>query len=443
MHYPENLAQLKEIIASARERKVGLVPRSSGGESIHGASVNAAAETVSFEKMNEIMAVNRHDRYIRVQPGVTFAQILPEVEKAGLRLNMPFLPRGNKSLVASALEREAVTVPKYQFDYTDPLLNVEVVYGTGEDLRSGSAAGPGPAEETKADKVSPWGPGTIDYLRFLMGAEGTMGFVTWATMKAELTPSLSRTYYVESDDVGALMALAHKLLFKRIPDECIILNNVSLAAAFTDGGEEEKAAAEKSAAWTLICKVCGFDRYPEERVEIYGGYFEDCCREIGLSYADVPACGSEMAKIIEAKLGKCDERETYWKLRRGAVSEVLFLAPPSKAESLVQCGLGSLADYDAANLGVVIQPQVQGRAFRVEYELFHGKGEDVSDIKSKAEKALFEEGAFFDRPYGELAKLVYDENSQETALLRKMKAIFDPDGILNPGKLCFEEVRNG
>ncbi|MBR5490692.1 MAG: FAD-binding protein, partial [Oscillospiraceae bacterium] len=79
MHYPENLAQLKEIITSARERKVGLVPRSSSGESIHGASVNEAAEIVSFEKMNKIMAVNRHDRYIRVQSGVTFAQLLPEV----------------------------------------------------------------------------------------------------------------------------------------------------------------------------------------------------------------------------------------------------------------------------------------------------------------------------------------------------------------------------
>ena len=443
MHYPENLAQLKEIITSARERKVGLVPRSSSGESIHGASVNEAAEIVSFEKMNKIMAVNRHDRYIRVQSGVTFAQLLPEVEKEGLRLNVPFLPRGSKSVVASALEREAVTVPKYQFDYTDPLLNVEVVYGTGEDLRSGSAAGPGPAEETKADKVSPWGPGTIDYLRFLMGAEGTMGFVTWATMKAELAPTLSRSYYVESGDLGALMALANKLLFKRIPDECIILNNVALAAAFTDGGQEELSAAENSAPWTLICKVCGFERYPEERVEIYGGYFEDCCKELGLSFAGAPACGSEMAEKIEAMLGKCDERETYWKLRRGGIDEVLFLAPPSKAEGCVKCGLSALEAYDSANLGVVIQPQVQGRAYRVEFELFHGKDEDVSAVKAEAEKALFAEKAFFDRPYGELSGLVYDENSQETALLRKMKAIFDPDGILNPGKLCFEEVRNG
>ena len=99
-----------------------------------------------------------------------------EMAKAGLRLNHPFLPRANKSVTASMLEREGVLVPKYQYDYTDPFLTAEVVYGNGEVFHTGSAAGPGPQEELQADMVCPWGPGSIDFNRFLCGAQG---YVAW------------------------------------------------------------------------------------------------------------------------------------------------------------------------------------------------------------------------------------------------------------------------
>jgi len=204
MHYPENMTQVKEIISSARKRGVGLVPVSSSAPHIHGGTVNEKAERVSFEKMKKIMAINRHDRYVRVEAGVSFAELLPKVKEAGLRLNMPFLPRGGKSVLASALEREGVILPKYQFDYTDPLLNLGIVYGSGEEMRTGSAAGPVPMEESTADMVSPWGPGTVDYMRFLVGAQGTMGLACWATLKAEIAASMSRLFFVESDELEPL-----------------------------------------------------------------------------------------------------------------------------------------------------------------------------------------------------------------------------------------------
>ena len=51
MHYPKNAEELKNIIIAARDSGTALVPVSSGAPHIHGASVNATAETVSFEKM--------------------------------------------------------------------------------------------------------------------------------------------------------------------------------------------------------------------------------------------------------------------------------------------------------------------------------------------------------------------------------------------------------
>ena len=46
-------------------------------------------------------------------------------------------------------------------------------------------------------------------------------------------------------------------------------------------------------------------------------------------------------------------------------------------------------------------------------------------------------GAYFSRPYGSWARPVYNRDAAARDSLRKVKAIFDPNGVLNPGKLCF------
>ncbi|NIR13642.1 MAG: hypothetical protein GWN86_06715 [Desulfobacterales bacterium] len=46
-------------------------------------------------------------------------------------------------------------------------------------------------------------------------------------------------------------------------------------------------------------------------------------------------------------------------------------------------------------------------------------------------------GALFTRPYGDLADLVYEKTSSYTTALKKVKNLFDPNNIMNPGRLCF------
>ena len=439
MIYAENLEQLQEVIRTAAANGKGLVPVSSGAPHIHGASENTSAETVSFEKMDRILKTDRRNRYARVEAGVTFGQLLPEMEKAGLRLNHPFLPRADKSVTASMLEREGVMVPKYQYDYTDPLLTVEVVYGTGEVFRTGSAAGPGSPEELTADMVCPWGPGSIDFLRFLCGAQGTMGFVTWATLKAEVKPAQSKLFFVESETAEPLTKLVNELTLQRIPDDCIILNAVNFGAAFGKDEADAKTLREKAAPWTLICRISGYERYPEERIGIYTGYLKDTCAAAGLRALESPSALPDIAAAVDARISDCDRSETYWKMRRGGCREILFLAPPSKTPALVALMEKELAALPAELRGITLQPQVQGRAFRVECDCFYAAAEQEKTLAvcAAAEKALFAAGAYFDRPYGELPALVYAAQPEATEALRKVKAVFDPAGILNRGKLCF------
>jgi FAD/FMN-containing dehydrogenase len=50
---------------------------------------------------------------------------------------------------------------------------------------------------------------------------------------------------------------------------------------------------------------------------------------------------------------------------------------------------------------------------------------------------MLRQGAFFSRPYGIWANMAYNRDAQTTEVLRKLKDIFDPHNVMNPGKLCF------
>ena len=434
MLFPENTQQVCDIIRRARETGTGLVALSSQPPHFHGASENAEAETVCFSKMDRIMKIDRRSRYARVEPGVTFGTLIPELKAQGMRLNLPFLARAGKSAAASALEREAVLMPKYQYDYPDPLLTVETVFGTGDVFRTGSAAGPGSYEENRADKVLPWGPGNIDYLRFHSAAQGTIGFVTWATLKTEILPSASRLFFISAERASQLTGLANTLCRRRIPDECVILNRENFAAAFSNDAAEEETL-RGCAPWIMLCRVCGYDRYPEERLAIYDGYVRDLCTEAGLNAETACPLLPGLEERIEEMLTDCDRRPVSWKLRRGAQRELLMVAAPSKTAAVI----GIIRDR-LPSAGLTVQPQVQGRAFRIECNL---RFEDRQGAAEKQEDALYQlaeqlagAGAYFDRPYGKLTQLVYGDPVSVEAM-RKVKQIFDPDGILNPGKLCY------
>ncbi len=434
MLYPETVEDVRRIILEARQSGRGLVPLSSGPPHFHGGSVNPDAETVCFSQMDRIMKIDRRSRYCRVEPGVTFGDLIPKLAESGMRLNMPFLPRANKSVLASVLEREGVLIPKYQYDYPDPLLTVEAVFGTGDIMHTGSASGPGPVEENRSDMVLPWGPATIDYYRLFTAAQGTFGFLTWGTMKTEVLPSMSSLFFVQSEELKPLTDLVNEICRNRIPDECIILDRASFADAFSDN-DAERTALAGAGAWILLIRVCGYDRYPEERVAIYEGYVADACAQFGLTCEKEPAFLPFPADKIDRMLTDCDRREVYWKERRGVRKELLMLAPPSKTPGIAVAIRAGLPEAD-----IIVQPQVQGRAFRIEAGVY-GDGSDAwaqetEEAFLRTAKDLMPLGAYFDRPYGRLPELVYPE-PVSLDVIRKLKDIFDPDHILNPGKLCF------
>lgn len=446
--YPEDKDEVQGIVRLANETRIPLIPVSSGPPRFHGDTVptREAGFIVDFSKMKRILRIDPRSRYAMVEPGVTYGELIPELKKQGLKLSTPLLPRASKSVVTSRLEREPVLIPKYQYDYLDPLLTLEVVYGTGDDFRTGSASGPGSLKTLKADKVNPFGPGAIDFFRFVSGAQGTMGLVTWAITKTEVLPSLQKLYFIPIEDVGRLTLPMNQLLKRRVVDECLALNNVNIAAILAEEWPKdfEKLKANLP-SWTVIICVAGYERRPEERVNIQGKYLMQICEDLSLKpQTTLPGAEGKESAFLEF-LSNPWYKEPYWKLRyKSSCHDIFFLTTLSKVPQFIGLmkEVVSKHHYPSDDVGCYIQPMVQGRGCHFEFNLSCDESNvnEVAEVRKlfmEASKTFMNNGAFFSRPYGPWSGMVYSRYAEGVVALRNLKRIFDPNNILNPGKLCF------
>jgi len=445
---PRNAGDVQKIVNLANETLTPLVPVSSGPPHFRGDTVpgTGGAIIIDLSKMNKIIFVDRARRVAMVEPGVTFGELIPAAEKEGLRLNMPLLPRKSKTVVGSLLEREPVIMPKYQWDISDPLACVEVIFGSGDEFRTGQAAGPGTVKEQWAVggiQKAPYGPGTASWHRLIQGAQGTMGIVTWASMRCEIFPSLEEPFVVGSSKLDALLELTSWLVRLRMVNECFILNNTSLAAIFTKKWPKEyQNLKDTLPAWTLFYTVAGYEYFPEERVSSHIKGITDITQRLGVEA--VKAAGAVSAnEILKAVKRPCDE--PYWKLRyKGACEDILFLTIYDKLEGQIGAMNDSVekAGYPASDVGVYLQPMVQGTSCHCEFNLFYDPANEsernrVRDLSTLAVRNLIAQGAFFSRPYGESAGMVFNRDAATVAVLNKLKKMFDPNHVMNPGKVCF------
>jgi FAD/FMN-containing dehydrogenase len=396
--------------------------------------------------MKKIIRVDRLNKIAMIEPGVTFNELIPEVAREGLRLNIPLLPRSTKSVIGSMLEREPVIMPKYHWDIADPLTCTEVIYGTGDTFRTGSAAGPGTLEqqwEIGAAQNEAAGPAQADFYRLIQGAQGTMGIVTWATVRCEQSATVEEPFLVSSSKLNDLLEFIHWILRRRLVDDCLVLNNSNLARILTKEGTKEYSSIKDTLApWVLFFTVSGYKYFPEEKVDYQIEAMADIAKSLKLE--PVRAIGKASAFEILKMLHKPSE-EPYWKLGdKGACYDIFFITTYDKLPELVSTmkGVAEKFDYPVSDMGVYIQPIVQGVSYHCEFNLFFEpnnlREEDkIRGLSEAAFEALVSCGAFFSRPYGSWADMAYRGDAETTIALRKIKKIFDPNNIMNPGKLCF------
>jgi hypothetical protein len=445
---PNKADDVQKIIQLANDTQTPLVPVSSGPPHFRGDTVpgTGGAVIVDLSQMKKVIFVDRARRVAMVEPGVTFDELIPAVNKEGLRLNMPLLPRKCKSVAGSILEREPVIMPKYQWDISDPLACAGLFFGTGDEFRTGQAAGPGTIEEQWAVggvQKSPYGPGTGSWHRLIQGAQGTMGIVTWISMRCEILPSIEEPFVVGSSNLDSLIELTSWLIRLRNVNECFILNNTNLAAIFAKNYPTEyQNLKDNLPAWTLLYNLAGYEYFPEERIRAYIKEINDLTQRLRIEAVKTVGgvSANEILKAIQQPSG-----EPYWKLRyKGACQDIFFLTICDKLEGQigVMNNLADKAGYGASNLGIYIQPVVQGTSCHCEFNLFFDSGnpnesDRVKTLSASATKELMARGAFFSRPYGENTGMIVNRDAATFVALHKIKKIFDPNNVMNPGKAGF------
>ena len=442
--WPKNRNQIKKILKLANSLKLSIIPVSSpSGPRHHGDTIprNNNSIILNLSKLNKIINIDRKNRVTMIEPGVTFNDLIPLLQKKGLRILTPLLPRAYKSVLTTALEREPITIPRYMWDSSDPLLCTEVFFGNGELFKTGAAAGPGSIKQQRKSgqaQVNPMGPTQFSPFRVIQGAQGSIGIVTWATIKLELLPSIQKVYHLQSDNIEHLLDFQYELLKYRLCDELLILNNLNLACLIEENPNEIQKLTNKLAKWNLIFVISGRGKLANDKISYLEGDILDIMNEKKLILSE-----NKMIININDILKLLNQADINpWRLRlTEGYQDIFFITNYEKIRAFT-----NLVEKQIPNdLGIYIQPINQGTAYHCEFDIYynpHDK-EETLNVKEKFLRtsiSLMNSGAFFNRPYGLWAKEVYKrhEDSTQTAL-KKVKRIFDPNNILNPGVLCFDD----
>lgn len=442
---PANAGEVSAVIRLCNENHIPVVPCSSKVHFFGATIPKEGGLVLDMSRMDKILEIDPGNRRVRFEAGVTWDKLTRELKKEGFRVVMPLTPPSERSVLTDFLEREEPTNQVY--DYGEPLEAMEVVWPTGEIFRMGSASVNG-YPDSPSKGANPSGPG-LDFYRFFQCAQGTMGVVTWTNLKMESIPKLDKVLFAPIEDLNDGIDFLYRILPRRIGQEVLLLNNVDLAAILTEKWPVEFDHLKASLPpWTLILVISGLLRRPEEKIAYEEAFLAQVIRNeftdlrLGESLPGFPGFRNRVLPILR---NPWPADAVHWKHRvKGACQSLFFHARPLSADyfvSLVE-EVATQHGYPMSDVGVYIQPIEHNRACRVELSFFYDPKNEIEKatigaLYREAATLLLNEGAVFTRPYGDLAPIVYERAATYASHLKRLKKVFDPNHIMNPGNLCF------
>lgn len=446
---PENAAQVQELVRWANETKTPLVPVSSGAPHFKGDTVPSVPESVivDLSGMNKIINVNRQQRMAIIEPGVTYGQLQEALAKEGMTLSTSLRPRANKSVLASVLEVEPRLNCLHQFNYTEPLRCTEVTFGDGNQIFTGEA-GNGAKDLQKQWEQEKWqvhsnGPQMVDMLRMVLQAQGSMGIVTWASVKCELLPTIKKMYLVPAKKSTDLEDFVYQAIWSRFGDKLYMMNRAYLAGLL---GETSEKIAERKAElpnWVAAVGISGDIILPEMKVSGQEQDISDIAKQTGVQFLKA-VTGASGEEVLFKSINPSGEM--YWKQTyKGAFEDIFFITTLDKTSKFIEAmyELAIEAGYPTEDLGIYIQPQHMGTSVHLEFNLPYDpdNAKEVKKVKAlfdKASREMSKLGGYYARPYDIWAGIQLNKDAQSYEILKKMKNIFDPNNVMNTGKLTLK-----
>ncbi|MBI2566168.1 MAG: FAD-binding oxidoreductase [Candidatus Schekmanbacteria bacterium] len=439
---PKGRNELQALVEVARTVGLRLLPVSSGVPHYRGDTL--AAENTAIVDMSAFSSVVRVDRRNRVallEAGVRFPELTKVLANHGLRPLLPLVPRNAKSALAAYLEREPTIYPRHQWDLADPLLCTEVIFGTGEHFRTGSAAGPGSLEDQWAAgdaQTNPMGPGQSDLMRVVQGSQGTVGIATWCSIKCRPVPTSEELFVFGSADLGPLVEAAYHLLHRKHP-EILFLGDRALLSALTTGRMADVASVSgRYPQWFLAASIAEPPFAGAPKMRLMKGEIGEMARLLNLQRVERTPGGTveDLLRVLlePSRAGSASWREAG----KGNTAEVFFLTTLDRASRFVDIVTAFQARYLRRDQEPIfyIQPLLGGRSCHFEASFPHAPEASTELWRQLPElvRRLRAAGAFFSRPYGALTAAA-TEGSPAARLVSRIQGMFDPDSILSPGNL--------
>jgi glycolate oxidase len=229
---PRNTTEVSKIVKFAHDTKTPIIARGAGSNLCAATVPLNGGIVMSMTNMNKVLEVSKSEMIAIVQPGVTNLDLDQLVEKEGLRF-VPDPGSRNVSTIGGNVATSAGGLRGLKYGTTrNYILGLEAVLGTGEVIRTGGRL---------VKDVAGY-----DVTRLLVGSEGTLAVFTEITVALAPRPEASKYGVAYFEDLAAAAGAVEKIITAGIlPATLEFLDNTCLVAVedFAHLGLDTKAGA--------------------------------------------------------------------------------------------------------------------------------------------------------------------------------------------------------
>ncbi|MGL4243178.1 MAG: FAD-linked oxidase C-terminal domain-containing protein [Beijerinckiaceae bacterium] len=410
--YPMTADEVVQVVKLCAAHKVPIIPFGTGS-SFEG-HVNAPIGGVSVDTsmMKAIIRVNPEDLDCVIEPGVTRKQLNEYLRDQGLFF--PIDPGADASLGGMCATRASGTNAVRYGTMKDNVLSLKVVLPSGEVMTTARRA-----KKTSAG---------YDLTRLIVGSEGTLGLITEITLKLQGIPEAISAAICSFPTVKAACDTAILTIQSGIPIARVELLDTAMVKA------------------TNIYSKLGLPESPMLLVEFHGT--EASAKEQAERFGEIAeSCGGGNFQWTT----KPEERTKLWQARHDAYWASMALRPGAKGVStdvcvpisrLADCMDTAIADLEDMGLIGTIVGHVGDGNFHVLPLIDMDDPEEVEKgkryVQKLVETALAMEGTCTGEHGVGQGKMKYLEKElgpEALDAMRLIKRAFDPDNIMNPGKI--------
>ncbi len=407
----ESADDVARALAAAAEAGVPVVPRAGGSGKSGGAVPVAGGVVIATLGMNRIVEIDRRERVAVVEPGVILGDLHAAVEAEGL-----FYPPDANSLKMCALGgniAENAGGPRaFKYGVTrDYVLGLSVLLVDGTPLRTGRRT-------TK-------GVTGYDVTALLVGSEGTLALTTQATLRLLPKPAAVATLLGLFADVAGAGAAVEAIVAAGLVPRCIeLLDRGTLDAVRARGvGVDARAGA------LLLIEVDGDPQGCEAAMERVGSVTDDA------GALEVLAAQDQA------------QRDRLWEARRQMSPATRAMARFKISEDVVVPRtkvVALLSEIDRIHQAIGIRLLCYGHAGdgNLHVNFLWDDPEEaprVEDGLGRLFRAVIDLGGTLSGEHGigtsKAEFLALEQSAELIALQLRLKAAFDPRGLLNPHKI--------